>query len=97
MAKGKPFLTYTQQLDKLADEKNLIINDRDYAESVLKRISYYSLISGYKKLLRNPTTRKFKDNTTFDEIVALYKFDENLRGLFLKYLLQIEQAMCSMV
>ncbi|MCL2221797.1 MAG: Abi family protein [Oscillospiraceae bacterium] len=70
MAKGKPFLTYTQQLDKLADDKNLVINDRDYAESVLKHIGYYSLISGYKKLFRNPTTRKFKDNTTFDEIVA---------------------------
>jgi len=97
MSTGKPFLTYTQQLDKLESEKNLIINDRNYAESILKRISYFSLIGGYKKLYRNLSIRKFKDNTTFEEIVALYKFDENLRSLFLKYLLQIEQAMRSML
>lgn len=97
MSTGKPFFTYTQHLDKLENEKNLIIEDRDYAESVLKRISYFSLITGYKKLYRNPTTRKFKDNTTFEEIVALYQFDENLRLLFLKHLLQFEHAMRSML
>lgn len=97
MTSGKPFLTYTEQLDKLVNEKNLIISDRDYAEAVLKRISYFALIGGYKKLFRNPTTDKYKDDTTFEEIVALYRFDENLRGLFLKHLLQIEQAMRSML
>ena len=76
---------------------NLIISDRSYAEEMLKRVSYYALISGYKKLFRNPTTRKYKDNTTFEEIIALYKFDESLRELFLKYLLQIEQTMRSLL
>jgi len=75
MQSNKPFLTYTQQIDKLKHEKNLVIANREYAEYMLKRISYYALISGYKKLFRNPTTRKYKDNTTFEEIVALYKFD----------------------
>lgn len=84
-------------MDKLVNEKNLVIADRDYAEAILKQISYFALISGYKKLFMNPTTWKYKDDTTFKEIVALYKFDENLRGLFLKYLLQIEQAMRSML
>jgi len=96
MQSNKPFLTYTQQLDKLINEKNLVVDDRDSAEATLKRVSYFALIGGYKKLFRNPTTRKYKDDTAFEEIVALYKFDENLRGLFLKYLLQIEQAMRSM-
>jgi len=97
MQKSKPFLSYTQQMDKLEHEKNLVIADRSYAETVLKRLSYFALISGYKKLFMNPTTWKYKDNTTFEEVVALYRFDENLRGLFLKYLLQIEQAMRSML
>lgn len=97
MLAGKPFLTYKGQLDKLENEKNLIIDDRIYAESALKRFSYFSLIGGYKKLFKNPTTRKYKDGTTFEELVALYKLDENLRLLFLKYLLQVEQAMCSMM
>jgi len=97
MQSSKPFMTYTQQLDKLEHDKNLVISDRVYAEKVLKRLSYYSLISGYKKLFRNPTTKKYKDSTTFEEVVALYEFDANLRELFLKYLLQIEQAMCSLL
>jgi len=93
----KPFLTYTQQMDKLVNEKNLVIRDRTSAENTLKQISYFALIGGYKKLFRNPTTWKYKDGTTFEEIVALYRFDEDLRGLFIKYLLQIEQAMRSML
>ena len=97
MSTGKPFITYEQQMDKLQNEKNLIISDKDFAESVLKRIGYFSLIGGYKKLLSNLTTRKYKDNTTFEEVVALYTLDENLRSVFLKYLLKIEQAMCSML
>ena len=87
MSPNKPFLSYAQQLDKLENEKNLVIEDRIYAEAMLRRISYFALISGYKKLFRNPTTWKYKDNTTFKEIVALYKFDESLRELFLKYML----------
>jgi len=97
MQKSKPFLSYTQQMDKLEHDKNLVIADRNYAETVLKRLSYFALISGYKKLYMNLTTRKYKDDTTFEEIVALYRLDENLRGLSLKYLLQIEQAMRSML
>ena len=97
MSPNKPFLSYVQQLDKLENEKNLVIEDRIYAEAMLRRISYFALISGYKKLFRNPTTWKYKDNTTFEEIVALYKFDESLRELFLKYMLQIEQAMRSLL
>ena len=97
MQTNKPFLAYAQQIEKLEKEKNLVIMDRDYAEAMLKRISYFALISGYKNLFRNPTTRKYKDGTTFEEIVALYKFDESLRELFMKYLLQIEQTMRSML
>jgi len=87
----KPFLTYQQQLDKLENEKGLLIPDRNIAEQYLKRIGYFALIGGYKKPFKNSTTRKYKDNTTFNEIVALYRFDENMRELFLKYMLRIER------
>jgi len=97
MPTRKPFLTYEQQLDMLTNEKDLVIGNRQYAEKILKQISYFSLVSGYKELFRNPTTKKYKDGTTFEEIVALYKFDESLRELFLKYLLVIEQQMRSLL
>ena len=40
---AKEFYTYQQQLDKLEKEKDLLIQDRVYAENKLKEISYYSL------------------------------------------------------
>jgi len=63
----------------------------------LKRIGYYSLISGYKHLFRIPNQKNYKDGVSFDEIVALYEFDESLRELFLHYLLHIERHMRSLL
>ena len=87
----KPFLTFEAQISYLETDKNLVIQDHDYAESMLKRIGYFSLIGGYKVPFKNPTTKKYKDGTRFEDIVALYYFDENLRELFLKYILKIER------
>ena len=94
---AKSFLTYEQQLKKLVYDKNLIIKDEEYATSVLKKIGYFALIVGYKDLFKNNTTKKYKDNTCFEDIVALYEFDENLRALFLKYLLKIERHIRSLI
>lgn len=94
---GKPFLTYQQQIDKLKNEKGLIINDESYAEKMLKQNSYFALITGYKHLFKNKTTSKYKDGTRFEDIVALYTFDKGLRELFLKYLCQIERHIRSLI
>ena len=45
---SKPFITYTAQVEKLKNEKNLIITDDDFAVESLQNISYYALIGGYK-------------------------------------------------
>ncbi|MCD8036179.1 MAG: Abi family protein [Clostridiales bacterium] len=94
---AKCFLTYEQQIDKLINEKCLLIADRNYAEDVLKRISYYSLISGYKDLFKNPTTKKYRDGTRLEDIVALYEFDRMLRELFLNYILRVENHIKSLL
>ena len=57
---------------------------------MLKRYSYYALISGYKEKFKNPSTKQYIEGTRFEDIVALYEFDEKLRQIFLKYLLKIE-------
>lgn len=57
---AKRFLTYEQQIDKLVNEKGLLITNRNYAEDILKQTSYYSLISGYKDLFKNPTTKAYR-------------------------------------
>ena len=94
---AKPFLSFDDQIKYLEEDKSLIINDHTYAKSMLKQIGYFGLISGYKTPFKNPTTQKYCDGVTFDNIVALYKFDENLRELFLKYLLQIERHIRSLL
>ena len=93
---SKPFLSFQDQIGKLRS-KNLTISDSAYAERILREIGYFGLIGGYKEPFKNPTTKKYKDGTTFESIVELYKFDENLRELFLKYILKIERHIRSLL
>ncbi|MBQ4536543.1 MAG: Abi family protein [Lachnospiraceae bacterium] len=91
------FMTYAQQLQKLQNDKGLIIPHPSESQKILEEISYYSLIGGYKKLFLHPSSKKYKYGVTFDEIVAFYHFDEQLRSLFLKYILQVERHIKSMI
>ncbi len=86
----KLFLSFDDQISHLENNKNLAITDKDFAKTMLRQIGYFSLIGGYKAPFKNPTTKNYIDGTTFEDIYALYKFDQNLRELFLKYILQIE-------
>ncbi len=92
---AKSFRTYDELLTFLQDEKNLIINNHDYAKRILMKTSYFSLISGYKDIFKNPTTGKYADGTTFDDIYRLYRFDNELRSIFLKYMLIAERSVKS--
>ena len=93
----KIFLNYDQQIEKLRNEKNLLIDNEAYAKEILRQTSYYSLIGGYKDIFKNPTTKKYKDGTRFEDIVELYYFDELLRQLFLRYLIKVENGIKSQV
>ena len=72
---AKPFLSFDDQIKYLEQDKSLMINDHDYAKLMLQQIGYFALISGYKTPFKNPNTQKYRDGITFDNIVALYKFD----------------------
>lgn len=97
MTTSKNFSTFSQQVQSLKNDKNIIIPDSQYAEELLQHIGYFSLLGGYKQLFRIPHTKKYKPGTSFNEIVALYKFDAELRALFLKYLLQIERHIGNLI
>ena len=94
---NKPFITYTAQIEKLKNDKNLIISDLDFAVESLKNISYYALIGGYKQSFIDIRTRKYIHNARFEDIVALYEFDEELRGIFFKYLCRVERRLRSSI
>ena len=91
------FLTYEQQVDKLINDKGLLVCDRNFAIEHLRRKSYFALIDGYKYPLRNQATNKYKPGTTFDDIVFLYNFDAQLRQLFSEALYIVERALRSAV
>lgn len=93
----KPFLTYTEQLNKLSTDKKLTITDTAAAQKELENISYYALIGGYKQLFYNPMTRQYLPGTTFEDILSLYYFDEALRALVFKYLCHTEQKLRSLI
>ena len=88
---AKIFFTYEQQLN------NLIIPDTDAAKLTLEKLSYYSLIGGYKELFKHTPSQKYIYGVTFDEIVAFYYFDEELRSLFMKYILHVERHIKSLL
>lgn len=94
---NKPFFTYEQQIEKLTKEKQLVISDIEFAKTTLQKLSYFSLIGGYKDLFKHKPSGKYLRGVTFEEITAFYYFDEELRTLFLKYILHVERQLKSML
>ncbi len=66
------------------------------ALQILEKENYYNVINGYKDLFLDPastsTAELYKTGTTFDEVYALYDFDREVRHIYLKYLLKVENA-----
>ncbi len=91
----KRFLTYEEQIE-LLKSKNLIITDQHKAIDMLKRYSYYSLISGYKDIFKTEKNGNYRKGTLFEYIVALYTFDDYLRNIFLHEIIRIEKHIKSL-
>lgn len=95
----KTYKTYRQLLSKLRSRGMIIKkgSQGSRAMRILERENYYNVINGYKSLfLDHPATassdEQYKVGTTFDEVYALYCFDREIRGIYLKYLLKIENS-----
>lgn len=88
--KTQRFLTYAEQIGLLRSQ-GLMIRDEAYAEQTLASVGYYELINGYKSIFKEKSGGSgYRPGTMFEDLTALYKFDENLRELFFKYILRIE-------
>ncbi len=92
----KPFLTYEEQIKKLTDEKNLIIDDTENAVKLLRENSYFGLINGYKPLFKT-AYGLYKLHTRIEDIYVLYNFDNDLRFLFLRYIVKVEMHIKSLI
>lgn len=93
----KKFVTFDEQVDLIINHKHITVVDKENAKDILSRIGYFPLMEGYKHLFRKQNSNIYKTETTFDEIVNLYYFDEKLRELFLRYLLRIERHLRTLI
>lgn len=82
--------TFDEQLDQLI-ARGLIVNDRAAAVTQLAHINYYRL-SGYLHyyLAAPKANHLFSIGTTFEEVLNLYSFDNELRQLLFKGIEKIE-------
>lgn len=101
MARIKPFLSHTEQVELLISRGMHISNPRQ-AEEKLSTLNYYRL-SGYWYSMRqvDPVTKNslnaFRPGASFELAVALYDFDESLRQAIFADLVQIELAMRALI
>lgn len=85
-----------EELIEYLISKNVIVNDKEKALKNIEKYSYYSIINGYKAVFKDENNN-YKENTTFEEIFALYEFDKNIKAIFLKYILEIEIVIKSLM
>lgn len=93
MAFDKPAHTIDQQL-KLLSQRGLLVPDEDRARHYFSNISYFRL-SAYTRpfYVPNEPLHRFLPGTSFDDVLALYIFDRELRLLLLDAIERIEIAL----
>lgn len=97
----KIFKTYEEQISILVSRGiNISTNEeRDFALSILSREGYYNTINGYKKPFLKTASPEdvYLEGTTLKEIYSLYRFDRNLRNVFINAILHIETTLKSLI
>lgn len=76
--------------------KGVSVFNKEDALDKIKKYSYYSVINSYKDVFKT-SDKNYKKNVSFDEIYFLYEFDKNIRSIFLKYILEIETIIKSLL
>ena len=92
----KPFKTYEELIVNLRDEKKLDVPDEARAIELLKKHSYFSLVTGYKSLFKQPDGT-YRPGTTIEDLLALFEFDNKLRDVFFHAIQIIEKHIKSLL
>lgn len=90
----KKALSIDQQIT-LLQNRNIEINDISKAKEILLdigyfRLGFYSFPFEVSYPQRKQRSHEHKKGTNFNDIIALYYFDYNLRNILLKYITRIE-------
>ena len=93
---NKIFKNLDEQVEILK-QKNLTINDVNYAKEVLLRENYFFL-NGYRyPFIKSLDNKVYIDGVTFEELYSLFLFDRKLRNILFKNILMIENNIKSIV
>lgn len=84
----KPFLDFDEQIEKIKNNYKLIIPNYNNAKQLLKDISYYDLINGYKKCFMKDD--KYDGRLTIEDLYYFLKYDKNIQSILLKYDIYVE-------
>ena len=75
-----------------------ILNDAT-TQRIIEAENYYKLFNGYKEPFLDSTKpdETYLPGTKFEEVYALYLFDRELRNIFIRYILEIENNVKSVL
>lgn len=94
--KNKVFKNLDEQV-QILKSKGLYINDIEKTKLILLKENYF-FISGYRHLfMKDNKDKYFISGTTFEELYAMFTFDRNIRNIFFKNLLIIENNIKSLI
>ncbi len=96
----KIFSTTNKQLRQLRT-RGMVISNGSRAKRIIEMENYYNLINGYKGLFLDRSytgpDEAYLPGTRFEEVHALYLFDRELRNIFIRYILEIENNVKSVL
>jgi len=89
----KYFSVHSDRIEILRS-RNMTIPNGSQEKELLRKYNYYNLVNAYKDPFLyqgSSTTEKYKNGTRLSELEALLIFDANLRLIFLKEILRVEE------
>lgn len=82
-------LDYNAQVEKLK-EHGMSVGDEQMVVTMLERINYYRFTGYALQFRKDPNNSSYLDGTSFDTVIGLYHFDEDLRNT-LRYYLEVAE------
>ena len=91
----KEYKSNEELIDYLSSKGIIISNKKDASEKI-ERYTYYSIVNTYKNIFKDKNG-DYINNVSFDDIYAIFEFDKNLKNIVLKYCLEIETVIKSIM
>lgn len=91
----KPFKTLDEQIEIL-EIRGLNIEDKNKAKNYLLEYSYYNVINVYSKFFQFEEN-KYIDSASFNEIRSVHLFDQEIKSVLFKYLIECEKHFKSII